>query len=72
MSTQVTLEEVAHRELVEKLEKRVEYYEMMHADARLAIKIAGNMSLEMKERRIEAQIELDRARKDKPKAETGC
>lgn len=49
---------------IAKLTRAVKYYEQMHADARKAIEIAGRMSLEMKEQRIEAQKNLERARRE--------
>lgn len=53
---------ISSSELVSRLEKTVKYYERMHADARKGIEIAMAMSAEMKERRIEAQIQLERAK----------
>lgn len=55
---------IAHQ--IETAEREVKYYERMHADARRGIEIAQRMSLEMKERRIEAQVKLDRLKGVKP------
>lgn len=57
-------------EMVSRLERRVKYYERMHAEARRALDIAADMSLEMKERLIEARQELARAKLANGKAET--
>lgn len=53
---------ISSSELVSRLEKTVKYYERMHADARRGIEIAMALSAEMKERRIEAQLELEQAK----------
>lgn len=57
-----TQSEVVSDELVSQLEKTVKYYERLHRDARDALDIAGRMSLEMKERLIEARKELERVK----------
>ncbi len=48
---------------IAKLEKLVRYYEDLHKKAREGIEIAMALSGEMKERRIEAQVKLDQAKK---------
>jgi hypothetical protein len=62
MAEKKTATAVVSSELVSRLEKTVQYYERMHADARRGIEIAMALSAEMKERRIEAQLQLERAK----------
>ncbi len=44
------------------LERRVKYYEQMHADALRALDTAVNMSGEMKEQLVAARQQLERAK----------
>jgi len=48
---------------ISKLEKLVAYYERLHADARKGIEIAMSLSREMKERKIEAMLKLESAKR---------
>lgn len=48
---------------IAKLEKLVAYYERLHADARKGIEIAISLSGEMKERKIQAMLRLESAKR---------
>ena len=61
MNTQTTPE-------LSRLEETVKHYERMHRDARTALDIAGRMSLEMKEKLIEARQKLERANAATPRS----